>query len=153
MTMDIDYFGFLVACGLSIAMTIAVTAFSIELMHNVYYIGDWTIAPAARLMVVPIGILGFIVLSITPPVFRSARERLHLLPRFCWWMAVQSALLAGLLAGRVVLLARIAGGEGEQIIELLGGDSYRIAAAFGLAAVAFAIAGIVTRKRLSARGL
>ena len=151
--MDLDYLGFLVAGAVSIAMTVAIAAFSIELMHNIYYVGDWTIAPIARVMVVPIGILGFVVLMIIPSLFRSARERLHLVPRFCAWMAVQSALLAGLLAGRVQVLARIAGGESEQILALLGEETYWFAAAFGLAAIAFAVAWGLARRRLAARGL
>lgn len=153
MTADIDYLGYIVATAVSLAMTTAIAAFSIEIMHNIFYIGDWTIAPIARVMVVPIGIIGFVVVMITPALFRRARERLHLIPCFCWWMAVQSALLGGLMAGRVRLLARIAGGEEDQILALLGEDTHWIAAGFAAAAIVFVTVAIVSRRRLAARGL
>ncbi len=144
---DIDRLIYGTAIAVTVVLTIAIGAFVIEALHNVYHVGDWHIGPVARVLVVPVGVITFAFAMFVPLIYSRAREKLRMGEVFFWISSVQCFVLGAALIGRSYIIAAVADADVDIVIELLGGREWTIATVLLVIAAVMAVSAVIARRR------
>ena len=144
---DIDRMIYGAAVAVTVVLAVAIGAFVIEALHNVYHVGDWHAGPVARVLVVPVGVITFAFAMFVPLIYSRAREKLRMGELFFWISSVQCMVLGASLVGRSYLIAAVADADVDIVVELLGERERTIAAVLFVFAVLLAVSAVSARRR------